>query len=105
MREAAGRMSRAHARLARQMPHWCRPMVQGQQGSRTSIRRRPAQAALYSPLLISEGLVGRSLPQLRQDALSTSALAHGAAGRAHIVSPLLISPVSSPACEETRATV
>jgi hypothetical protein len=34
---------------------------------------------------------------------STSALAHGAAGQAGIVSPLLISPVSSPACEETRA--
>jgi hypothetical protein len=53
---------------------------------------------IVSPLLISEGLAGFSLPRLRQDALSsTSALAHGAAGRARIVSPLLISPVSSPA--------
>jgi hypothetical protein len=59
---------------------------------------------IVSPLLISEGLAGRSLLRLRQDALSgTSALAHGAAGRARIVSPLLISPLSSPACEETRA--
>jgi hypothetical protein len=59
---------------------------------------------IVSPLLISEGLVGRSLPRLRQDALSsTSALAHGAAGQAPIVSPLLISPVSPPAFEETRA--
>jgi hypothetical protein len=56
------------------------------------------------PLLISEGLVGRSLPRLRQEALSsTSALAHGAAGRADIVSPLLMSPAFSPDCEETRA--
>jgi hypothetical protein len=59
---------------------------------------------IVSPLLISEGLAGRSLPRLRQDALSsTSALAHGAAGRGRIVSPLLISTVASPACGETRA--
>ena len=66
----------------------------------------PAAGAgrIVSPLLISEGLAGGSLPRLRQDALSsTSALAHGAAGRARIVSPLLISSLSSPACEEPRA--
>ena len=59
---------------------------------------------IVSPLLISEGLAGLSLQRLRQDALSsTSALAHGAADRARIVSRLLMPPVSSPACEETRA--
>jgi hypothetical protein len=59
---------------------------------------------IVSPLLISEGLAGRSLPRLRQEALSsTSALAHSAAGQAPIVSPLLIWPVSPPACEKTRA--
>ena len=87
-------------------------MVQGdgpRQGKRQAGQpsvHSPAAGAgrILSPLLISEGPAGRSLPRLRQDALSsTSALAHGAAGRANIVSPLLISPVSSPACEETRA--
>jgi len=75
------------------------------QAGEPSIRSPAAGGGrIVSPLLISEGLAGRSLPRLRKDALSsTSALAHGAAGRARIVSPLLISPVASPACGETRA--
>ena len=77
----------------------------GRQAGESSVHS-PAvgRGRIVSPLLISEGLAGPSLPRLRQDALSsTSALAHGAAGRARIVSPLLIPPVYSPACEKTRA--
>jgi hypothetical protein len=83
------------------------PADSGRQAATPSVHSPAAGAGrIVSPLLISEGLVGRSLPRLRQEALSsTSALAHGAAGRADIVSPLLISPVSSPACVEPRAAV
>jgi len=104
MREAAGSHV-ARAGEARS-PHAAMVQADGPRLAGEPSVHSPASGAsrIVSPLLISEGLAGRSLPRLRQDALSsTSALAHGAAGQAGIVSPLLISPVSSPACEETRA--
>ena len=102
MREAAD--SHVSREGEARSPHAAMVQADGpRQAGEPSVHSPAAGAGrIVPPLLISEGLVGRSLPRLRQDALSsTSALAHGAAGQAPIVSPLLISPVSSPACEET----
>jgi len=81
------------------------PTDGGRQAAAPNVHSPAAGAGrIVFPLLISEGLGGRSLLRLRHDALSsTSELAHGAAGQAPIVSPLLISPVASPPCGETRA--
>jgi hypothetical protein len=89
MREAAdSHVSRAGEAEA-PSPHPAMAQAEGpRQAGEPSIHSPAAGAGrIVSPLLIPEGLAGRSLPRLRQDALSsTSALAHGAVGRARIVS-------------------
>jgi hypothetical protein len=104
MREAAG----SHVSVAGQAGSARTSVVQAggrKQASAPGVHSPAAdRGRIVSPLLISEGLAGPSLPRLRRDALSsTSALAHGGADQARIVSPLLISPVVAPACDETRA--
>jgi hypothetical protein len=104
MREAAG----SHVSVAGQARAARTAMAQAdrpRQAGEPSIHSTAAGGGrIVSPLLISEGLAGPSLPRLRRDALSsTSALAHGGADQARIVSPLLISPVAAPACDETSA--
>src|SRR5262249_7280654 len=68
------------------------------QAGEPSIRSPAAGGGrIVSPLLISEGLAGRSLPRLRKDALSsTSALAHGAAGPAPPLYPPFYLPPAPP---------